>query len=321
MQSWPIPNNIKKLRGFLGLTGYYRRFIKNFASINKPLTQLLKKNSFKWNEEAQEAFMTLKEAMVQAPVRALLNFNKPFVVETDASGVGLGAVLQQDGHPIAYMSKDNVAADALSRRTDVSELFALNTTSVSTDLYQGIVSNWCKDEQLQNIILDLKKGEVKKHYVLLNNQLLRKGKLVVGRNETLRKDLLSYFHDGAIVHVPYIGGLSKVDAVDRSLIAREQAIEVMKFHLSRAQNKMKQQANKNRPFEVLAKVGKVAYKLRLPNGSQIHDVFHVSHLKKVHGSHQGHMPAVFSQCVIGIAQGLSWELLADIYIKFPLFDS
>ncbi|GKE59790.1 retrotransposon-related protein, partial [Tanacetum coccineum] len=74
----------------------------------------------------------------------------------NASGVGLGAVLQQDGHPIAYMSKDNVAADALSRRTDISELFVLNTTSVSTDLYQTIVSSWSEDEQLQNIILDLK---------------------------------------------------------------------------------------------------------------------------------------------------------------------
>ncbi|GJS91882.1 reverse transcriptase [Tanacetum coccineum] len=81
------------------------RFIKDFASISRPLTQLLKKNSFQWSNEAQQAFTYLKNAMVQAPALALPNFNKPFVVETYAYGVGLGAILQQEGHPIAYMSK------------------------------------------------------------------------------------------------------------------------------------------------------------------------------------------------------------------------
>ncbi|GKA14728.1 reverse transcriptase [Tanacetum coccineum] len=71
-----------------------REFIKDLLSISRPLTQLLKKNSFQWSNEAQQAFTYLKNVMVQAPVLALPNFNKPFVVETDASGVGLGAILQ-----------------------------------------------------------------------------------------------------------------------------------------------------------------------------------------------------------------------------------
>jgi hypothetical protein len=79
--------------------------VKNYGLITKPLTQLVTKKGFDWTEQATTSFLQLKKAMLSTPVLALPNFQLPFTVETDASATGVGAVLMQQGHPIAYMSK------------------------------------------------------------------------------------------------------------------------------------------------------------------------------------------------------------------------
>lgn len=102
--SWPRPSDTTTLRGFLGLTGYYRKFVQNYGLIAAPLTKLLNKNAFKWTIEATEAFNKLKQALTTTPVLTLPDFSQQFIVECDASDIGIGAVLQQQGRPISFYS-------------------------------------------------------------------------------------------------------------------------------------------------------------------------------------------------------------------------
>ncbi|KAJ0800601.1 putative nucleotidyltransferase, Ribonuclease H [Helianthus annuus] len=274
VQNWPVPTTVKQLRGFLGLTGYYRRFVSSYGSIAKPLTNLLQKDAFRWSMEAQKAFETLKEAMVQAPVLALPDWSQEFVIETDASSKGLGAVLMQGKHPIAFVSKalspkqcalsvyekellaillavkhwhqclilkhftirtdqkslkhlleqkittplqhtwlsklmgydyhivykrgsENTAADALSR-VHSSSLFALAVSSFDLVLLERIKNHWANDVQAKTLIANLEKGNSIKHINWDGALLTRKSKLWIGKDEALRKDILTICHSSAV---------------------------------------------------------------------------------------------------------------------------
>ena len=105
VMDWKPPTSVHHIRSFLGLAGYYRRFIPDFSRIAKPMTELLKKGvKFVWDDKCEEAFHTLRVQLTTAPVLAQPDNTKPFDVYCDASGTGLGCVHMQENRVIAYAS-------------------------------------------------------------------------------------------------------------------------------------------------------------------------------------------------------------------------
>ncbi|KAL0300958.1 UNVERIFIED_CONTAM: Transposon Ty3-I Gag-Pol polyprotein [Sesamum radiatum] len=221
MKSWPLPKDVKGLRGFLGLTGYYRKFLKDYGTISRPLTELLKKDGFLWTDSATAAFEQLKAAMVSAPVLALPDFAKPFVVETDACDKGIGAVLMQDHRPIAYLSKalgprtqglsvmrrnfslfslrkgcENKAADALSRR-EHPECAAV--TVVIPNWVTDIVRSYDGDDEFLPVIQAKSIDDAAYPMFSLQGGVLRKeGRICVGKNTDVRRRIVQVLHDSSI---------------------------------------------------------------------------------------------------------------------------
>jgi hypothetical protein len=112
VSSWPIPRNVPEIRSFLGFTNYFRRFVQGYASLVGPLTDLTQKDrAWTWNENHHFAFEHLIHLLTEDPVLRLPDFEKPFEVVTDASCYGAGAVLLQDGHPVAFESKKFTSAE------------------------------------------------------------------------------------------------------------------------------------------------------------------------------------------------------------------
>jgi hypothetical protein len=104
--SWNTPQNVSDIKSFLGLVGYYRRFIEGFSKISKPMIELLGKgNTFEWTPRRETSFQELKKRLTTTPVLTMPDMERPFSIYCDASGQGLGCVLMQDGHVVAYASR------------------------------------------------------------------------------------------------------------------------------------------------------------------------------------------------------------------------
>ena len=128
VKEYTLPKNVQELKRFLGLASYFRRFVHQFSRVAQPLHRLACKNTeFDWSDECQSAFERLKELLVTSPILAYPNFQRDFLLETDASQQGLGAVLSQvqsdnRSHPIAYASRGLTPAEKNYGITDLETL-------------------------------------------------------------------------------------------------------------------------------------------------------------------------------------------------------
>ncbi|GJY52038.1 putative mitochondrial protein [Tanacetum coccineum] len=387
MSKWPMPTTLKQLRGFLGLTRYYRRFIQGYASNSRPLTQLLKKNSFQWTNDSQTAFEQLKQAMeFLAIVYALEKwrgylFDRHFKIKTDHFSLKY-LLDQRMSTPIQLKWLPKLMG------FDYEIQYKKGVENVATDALSMLQFS---NEKLQKIITKLQQGQdVKGSYSWANQELRRKGRLVVGNGQSLKIELLKQFHEGSVgghsrvrtttnkicsvfywkklrkhvkqlvlefhicqrykldlaaypgllqplpistriwsnismdfidslpksqckivilVVVDRLRGDSRVELVDGSLTAREEVIEVCKFHLKRANDRMKSQA------------GEVSKSRDLPicNEQGVTKVKHVVILDRRLAKRGNVVVFVLVEWANGTKEDATWEPIVQIQMKFPSF--
>ncbi|GJV04248.1 ty3-gypsy retrotransposon protein [Tanacetum coccineum] len=199
VSNWQIPTSVSQLRAFLGLTGYYRRFIKQYSSIAHPLTTLLQKNNFKWSHEGQSAFEKLKHALLTAPVLVLLDFSKPFpgikahvdqTIQTPKQQSLLSKLLGYN-FCIEYKARtSNGGADGLSRCFN----FALSTSQGS--IVEEIQAALATSASMSSLISQLEKDPVAlSSYQVKNGFLYQKNLMVIPpKSRDLINKLLVEFH-------------------------------------------------------------------------------------------------------------------------------
>ncbi|KAK1595408.1 hypothetical protein QYE76_018523 [Lolium multiflorum] len=226
IENWPQPKTVTQVRSFLGLAGFYRRFVKDFGSIAAPLNELTKKDvPFVWGDAQQDAFMILKDKLTHAPLLQLPDFNKTFELECDASGIGLGGVLLQEGKPVAYFS-EKLSGPSLNYSTYDKELYALHIRSqaklnrrhakwvefIESFPYvikhkkgkdnifglETIKEQYLHDADFKDVLLNCKDGRTWNKFVLNDGFVFRANKLCIP-DSSVRLLLLQEAHGGGLM--------------------------------------------------------------------------------------------------------------------------
>eukprot|EP00253_Pinus_taeda_P025507 PITA_25507 len=175
MQDWTQPKTLKSLKGFLGLTSYYHKFVRNYGRIARPLTNLLKKNSFLWADATQQAFMALKQALCSTHVLALPDFTKSFVIESDAS------------------------VDALSRHFE-DESTLLSISLPIPDWIEEACKEWFSHPSFSQFINNLRADPNSSVVYSWKDEILRyKDRVVMSPTSTLKTRILAEMHSSPTV--------------------------------------------------------------------------------------------------------------------------
>ncbi|WVZ79127.1 hypothetical protein U9M48_026741, partial [Paspalum notatum var. saurae] len=344
--------NRNRDQSFLGLAGYYRRFIKDFSKIAKPMTSLTKKNAkFVWGPKCEEGFQELKKLLTTAPALAQPDVTKPFDVYCDASGQGLGCVLMQEGRVIAYASRQlrkhetnypthdpelaNGRAcpedmETLSLRKKILEEAHKSVLAMhpgSNKMYQDLKQRFWWTRMKREIAKYVSECHVCKR---VKADHLKPAVFVSRFWEQLQKSLGTKLIRSSAYHPQTSGQVERVNQILEDMLRAcrvtfgpdlvtqaEEQVRFIQENLKRARSKAKKLLDKRRrplvfeegdhvylrvspmkgvhrfgvkgklapryvgPFKISEKCGPVAYRLELPpHLAAVHDIFHVSQLKK-----------------------------------------
>ncbi|XP_073035161.1 uncharacterized protein [Primulina eburnea] len=267
IKQWSIPKTVSEVRSFLGLAGYYRRFIENFSKIALPLTSLTRKSvKFEWTIACQQAFQELKDKLTSAPVLVLPCGTEDFVVYSDASKLGLGAVLMQHGKVIAY------ASHALSRKSS-SELNAMIPKPLLLDLQRNEINLVSSGTVARLSTLVLRST--------LFDRILKEQQSDVQLLELKRNNELTGVSEFGLNRDGLMTFRGKICVPIGDNIRRDVLIEAHTAPYSVHPGGTKIYQDLRRLYWWPDKIGDRAYRLALPPDlDRVHNVFHVSMLRK-----------------------------------------